>query len=270
MTRSYGINERVAADSDIDAAVESLRTLGYAIVDGGYSAGELGGFSQGFDSARRAAHAAAGGADALARIDEHNTVRTPFAYDRSLLALARNPAILEICKRLIGGYQVLSQQNGVINPPAKTYNQGAWHRDLPYQHVVFSRPMAINALFCLDAFTTENGATLVLPATHKQEEFPSDRFVEASAVQVCAPAGSYIVLDCMLYHSGAPNRSGAERRAVNQVYTSPILRQQIDLPAFLGEDFSDDPGLRRLLGYEVTTPRSDAEYFAMRRAKLPR
>ena len=68
--------------------------------------------------------------------------------------------------------------------------------------------MAINALFCLDAFTTENGATLVLPATHKQEEFPSDRFVEASAAQVCAPSGSYIVLDCMLYHSGAPNRSG--------------------------------------------------------------
>ena len=79
-----------------------------------------------------------------------------------------------------------------------------------------------------------------------------------------------IVLDCMLYHSGAPNRSAAERRAVNQVYTSPILRQQIDLPAFLGDDFTDDPSLRRLLGYEVTTPRSDAEYFAMRRAKLPK
>jgi ectoine hydroxylase-related dioxygenase (phytanoyl-CoA dioxygenase family) len=71
----------------------------------------------------------------------------------------------------------------------------------------------------------------------------------------------------MLYHSGAANRSGAERRAVNLVYTSPILRQQIDLPAFLGEDFTDDASLRRLLGYEVKTPRSDAEYFAMRRAK---
>ncbi|NOJ47791.1 phytanoyl-CoA dioxygenase family protein [Bradyrhizobium archetypum] len=268
MIRSYGINERVAANSDIDAAVESLSTLGYAIVEGGYSAGELSGFAQSFDAARLAAHSAAGGTEALARIDEHNTIRTPFAYDKNLLALARNPAILEICEQLIGGYQVLSQQNGVINPPAKTYNQGAWHRDLPYQHVVFSRPMAINALFCLDAFTIDNGATLVLPATHKQEKFPSDRFVEASAVQVCAPAGSYIVLDCMLYHSGAPNRSGTERRAVNQVYTSPIIRQQIDLPAFLGDDFTDDPGLRRLLGYEVTTPRSDAEYFAMRRAKL--
>jgi ectoine hydroxylase-related dioxygenase (phytanoyl-CoA dioxygenase family) len=268
MIKSYGIHQRVAAATDIDAAVESLRTIGYAVVDGGYSAGELGGFSDAFDRARGAAHSAAGGSDALAEIDEHNTVRTPFAYDRSLLTIARNPAILQICERLIGGYQILSQQNGVINPPAKTYNQGAWHRDLPYQHVVFSRPMAINALFCLDAFTAENGATMVLPATHKQEEFPSDRFIETSSAQVCAPAGHYIVLDCMLYHSGAPNRSSAERRAVNQVYTSPIIRQQIDLPAFLGDDFTSDPGLRRLLGYEVTTPKSDAEYFATRRAKL--
>ena len=118
MTRSYGINERVTTESDIDAAVESLRTLGYAVVDGGYSAGELGGLSKCFDAARHAAHAAAGGTDALARIDEHNTVRTPFAYDKGMLALARNPAILEFCKRLIGGYQSLSQQNGVINPPA--------------------------------------------------------------------------------------------------------------------------------------------------------
>jgi ectoine hydroxylase-related dioxygenase (phytanoyl-CoA dioxygenase family) len=270
MTRSYGINERVPADNDIAAAVESLRTLGYAVVPGGYSADELGGFSHAFDAARRAAHAAAGGTDELARIDEHNTIRAPFAYERSLLAVARNPAILQICQELIGGYQILSQQNGVINPPATTYNQGAWHRDLPYQHVVFSRPMAINALFCLDAFTAENGATLVLPATHKQEAFPSDRFVEASAAQICAPAGSYIVLDCMLYHSGAANRSAAERRAINQVYTSPIIRQQIDLPTFLGDAFTDDPGLRRLLGYEVTTPKSPAEYFATRRAKLGR
>jgi ectoine hydroxylase-related dioxygenase (phytanoyl-CoA dioxygenase family) len=125
---------------------------------------------------------------------------------KSLLAPARNPVILEICKRSISGDQILSQQNGVINPPAKTYNQGAWHRDLPYQHVVFSRPMAINALFCLDPFTAENGATMVLPATHKQEEFPSDRFVDGSTVQVCAPAGSDIVLDCMLCHSGAEPR----------------------------------------------------------------
>ena len=70
----------------------------------------------------------------------------------------------------------------------------------------------------------------------------------------------------MLYHSGAPNRTGGTARGQPGLYF-PVIRQQIDLPAFLGDDFTDDASLRRLLGYEVTTPRSDAEYFATRRAK---
>ena len=39
------------------------------------------------------------------------------------------------------------------------HHQSAFHRDLPYQHFTSSRPIAINALFCADEFTNENGAT---------------------------------------------------------------------------------------------------------------
>jgi ectoine hydroxylase-related dioxygenase (phytanoyl-CoA dioxygenase family) len=163
---------------------------------------------------------------------------------------------------------VLNQQNGVINPPhADRYNQGAWHRDLPYQHFVSSRPLAINALFCLDPFTIENGATKVLPASHRQEAFPSDRFIETEATTIAAPAGSFIVLDCMMYHSGGVNTTDRPRRGVNHVYSIPLLRQQIDLPSLLGDQFATDHALRRLLGYDVRTPRSVAEYFAARAGK---
>jgi ectoine hydroxylase-related dioxygenase (phytanoyl-CoA dioxygenase family) len=269
ITRGYGIRDRAAASDEAGIAAESLQTLGYALVDGGYADAELAAFAGAFDAARAAAHAAAGGYEVLKAIDEHNTVRVPFAYDRRLLDIALNSRIRDVVNRLIGGYQVLSQQNGVVNPPdAEHYSQGAWHRDLPYQHVVFSHPMAVNALFCLDPFTADNGATLVLPATHKQEAFPSPAFVERHAIQVTAPRGWFIVLDSMVFHTGGINRTPRERRAVNNVYTSPILRQQIDLPAFLGDDFTRDPDLRRLLGYEVVTPRSDAEYFSRRRRKL--
>jgi len=163
---------------------------------------------------------------------------------------------------------ILNQQNGVINPPhAERYNQGAWHRDLPYQHFVSSRPLAINALFCLDAFTAENGATMVLPASHRLEAFPSDRFVEAEAATIAAPAGSFIILDCMMFHSGGVNLTERPRRAVNHVYSIPLLRQQIDLPNTLGETFVADGDLRRLLGFDVRTPRSVSEYLAGRGKK---
>lgn len=266
--RSYGISERVKISDACDEHVEGLKTLGYTVVDGGYSTAELKEFSAAFNVARQLAQDAAGGASALREIDEHNTVRIPFYYDSRLLRLAINPKILEIASRLIANYYVLSQQNGVINPAgAKEYNQGAWHRDLPYQHVVFSRPLAINALFCIDEFTEMNGATMLLPATHKQELFPSQHFVAHAAKQITAPAGSYIVLDCMVYHTGSTNRTMLDRRAVNHLYTAPILRQQIDLPRLLGNDYTSEPYLRRLLGYEITTPNSVEEYLATRREK---
>ncbi len=123
------------------------------------------------------------------------------------LELATNSRILEICRSLIAGYAILNQQNGIINPPnGKPYNQGAWHRDLPYQHFVSSRPLAINALFCLDAFTLENGATMVLPASHRMEAFPSDHFVGAQALTVAAPRG-LVHRARLVFHSGGVNAS---------------------------------------------------------------
>jgi ectoine hydroxylase-related dioxygenase (phytanoyl-CoA dioxygenase family) len=264
--RSYGVLRRVAAEDDLDHACETLSTVGYAVLDGGYTPAELDDLSAAFDAAQQRSEEAAGGREVMRQLDEHNTIRVAFHHDRRLLALATNPRALAVVRRAISEYVVLSQQNGIINPAnAAEYNQGSWHRDLPYQHVVFSRPMAINALFCVDDFTLENGATIVLPATHKQEEFPSPRFVQSAALQITAPRGSYILLDCMTYHTGATNRTAKDRRAVNHVYTSPIIRQQIDLPALLGESFTEDLDVRQLLGYEVKTPRSLSEYFASRR-----
>jgi ectoine hydroxylase-related dioxygenase (phytanoyl-CoA dioxygenase family) len=267
-TNRYGVIGQTVSDTDVAYACESIRRLGYAVIDGGYDKEALASLSAAFERARQSYLAAHGGADELRSLDEHNTIRLPLAYEPAFLELAANRIILDICTRLIAGYIVLNQQNGVINPPhAQRYNQGAWHRDLPYQHFVTSRPLAINALFCLDAFTIDNGATRVLPASHQQEDFPSDRFIEDQASTIEAPAGSFIVLDCMAYHSGGVNSTDRARRAVNQVYSIPPIKQQIDLPAALGEQFTNDPQLRKLLGYDVRTPGSVADYLAGRTGK---
>lgn len=263
--RKYGVKEQVAAVGDVDQAVEELRLLGYTVVDGAYTAQELDSFAEHFDRALDRNHAEHGGRDALAAIDEHNTVRAMLAHDLLFLTLARNETILRIGERLLGSYFLLNQQNGIVNPPlGERYNQGSFHRDLPYQHFVASRPLALNALFCIDAFTLENGATLVLPATHKQESFPSDDAVRRHAVQVTAPRGSFIVLDCMVYHSGGVNRTATPRRAVNHVYAIPPIRQQFNLPKLMGGQFADDPVIGPFLGYGVSEPTSIAEYYSGR------
>lgn len=266
--RRYGVVEQTTSNTDIDYACESIQRLGYGILDSGYSPEWLSTLSDAFDSVLKWYYAEHGGREALRAIDEHNTIRLPMYYDPIFLELATNARVLEICRKLIPGYTVLNQQNGVINPArSERYNQGAWHRDLPYQHFVSSRPLAINALFCLDPFTIENGATKVLPASHRQEAFPSDRFVEQEAVAVSAPAGSFIILDCMMFHTGGVNSTDRARRAVNHVYSIPLLRQQIDLPAALGDNFTADGELRKLLGYGISAPVSIGSYLASRTEK---
>ncbi len=158
---------------------------------------------------------------------------------------------------------ILNQQNGVINPPQETYNQGAWHRDLPYQHFITSKPLAINALFCVDDFTFENGATFVLPASHKSENFPSSDYIQRNAIQVEAKAGSFIVLDCMLFHSGGFNKTCFERRAVNHVYNIPFFKQQINIPMNM-EDTHLSAEERDILGFSYVEPGSISDYLSKR------
>jgi ectoine hydroxylase-related dioxygenase (phytanoyl-CoA dioxygenase family) len=263
----YGVRLANRAPDRLAEAAETLSLLGYAVVESGLSETQLDALREGC-AALRAANSRRYGAELLRDIGEADLVRCPLADHPGFLSLAMNPAILSLCEQLLGPGFILNQQNLIVNPAgSETYSQAAYHRDLPYQHFVSSRPLAINALFCLDAFTQENGATLVIPASHKQEAFPSDPVIAAQARQIAAPAGSFLVLDCMTYHCGGRNRSALDRRAVNHVYSIAMLRQQIDLPRHLGPGFSGDPATRRLLGFDHPSALSVEEFIGGRKAR---
>lgn len=263
---SYGILQQNLSDSALDGAAEQVRNLGYAIIDSGYTAPELKSISEEFNHARER-YVETYGESKLRSLNEFHTIRSPLTHGgESFLGLALNKNLLSILKKLISGKFILNQQNGVINPPQETYSQSAWHRDLPYQHFVSSKPLAINALFCVDNFTFENGATFVLPASHKAEAFPSENYVRRNAVQVEANAGSFILLDCMMFHAGGFNKTNFERRAVNHLYNIPFLKQQINIPMNM-----NNPNLtaedRDLLGFNNMESNSIAQYLATRTIK---
>ena len=261
--KSYGILRQTVAGSAIDGVVEQVRSLGYGILDSGYGTVELQNLSAEFDSVHRK-YLERYGEAWLTGIDEHNTIRAPLTHgSAAFLKLAFNENLLLVLKKLIAGKFILNQQNGIINPPQQTYNQSAWHRDLPYQHFLSSTPLAINALFCLDDFTFENGATFVLPASHKSEAFPSEPYMKKNALQIEAKAGSFILLDCMLFHAGGFNATQARRRAVNHVYNIPYFKQQINLPANMS-DAGLSPEQSEILGFHYLEPASVAAYLTGR------
>ena len=262
----YGVLERSKAGTSLDEVIEQVSSLGYAILDSGYSSSQIQGISAEFDRTLEC-YVETYGESRLRALNEIYTIRSPFAHGgKSFIDLALNDRLLSALRGLISGKFILNQQNGVINPPQEEYNQGAWHRDLPYQHFVSSRPLAVNALFCVDDFTFDNGATFVLPASHKSEAFPSENYINKNAVQIEAKAGSFILLDCMLFHAGGFNNSHSVRRAINHVYTIPFFKQQINIPkSFDGVGLSSEG--KDIFGFDYIEPCSILEYLSARDAK---
>jgi ectoine hydroxylase-related dioxygenase (phytanoyl-CoA dioxygenase family) len=265
---AYGIRDREEDGDQLAFHAGRIRAIGYSVLNSGISRQTIDELRAALDAVLERQVQEFGGRDRLHRIGDAFTVRCLLAYDDQFIELARHPLLLALCRRVIGEYVQLMQQNGIVNPPGEDHTQGAFHRDLPYQHFVSSRPLAVSALFCLDPFRVETGATTVLPASHLSERFPAGDVTASLETPIEAEPGSFIVFDSMLFHRAGANRSGLLRRAVNQVYTVPIIAQQISLPAALGGRFADDPELARLLGYDAAPASTVAEWRERRLSRV--
>ena len=264
--KSYGVLQQNQSGSVIDAAAEQVRNLGFSIIDSGYSVTEIANISDEFNRTR-SQYVEKWGETELTDANEIYTIRAPLTHGgQAFLDLALNEDLLSVLKRLISGKFILNQQNGVINPPQETSNQGAWHRDLPYQHFVSTKPLAINALFCVDDFTFDNGATFVLPASHLSEAFPSSNYIKKNAIQIEAKAGSFIILDCMIFHAGGFNSTNEPRRAVNHVFNIPYFKQQINIPKNM-QNANLSAEAKEILGFGYAEPASIADYLSSRASK---
>jgi ectoine hydroxylase-related dioxygenase (phytanoyl-CoA dioxygenase family) len=251
--KTHAVREFQRNEDEDDFRVEEIRNVGYTVVESGLAPDELQLIREKIDGIYERQLAEIGGEERLRLINDANLARCLVGYDEYFIRLAAHPRLVSICRRVLGENFILMSQNGVLNRPADEHYQVTWHRDLNYQHFVSSRPLALSALFCIDEFSEETGGTYLLPASHKSEVFPSAEYVRAHQRQVRAAPGAVLVFDAMVYHRTGHNRSGRVRRAVNHIYTLPLIKQQISLPRMLGGKFSDDPFLRKFLGYETET-----------------
>lgn len=265
--KAYG--QLTVAESKQDwlsRAVEDIEVLGYTVLPGLLDETERNMARERVDKLY-AQQEKAYGAERLAAIGDTWTARAPLLYDDHFLRLATHPSVLQLVGELLGDYFILSLQNAILNN-AEGHPQAAWHRDLPYQDWVPSRPVAVNVLYALDDFSAASGGTLLLPFSHRLEKLPSWDFFDRHQVVAEAPAGSALVFNSWLVHRAGDNISGRPRRAMNHLYTSPIVKQQYDFPRALNGKWADDPQLARLLGYDSQVAFDDVAWRDRRSARL--
>lgn len=90
-----------------------------------------------------------------------------------------------------------------------------------------------NSIWLLDDFTMDNGATRVVPGSHRFTVPVRDVMADPTAahpdeVKLIAPAGTVVVFNSHLWHGGTRNRTGRPRRAVHSYFTRRGNRQQLE------------------------------------------
>jgi ectoine hydroxylase-related dioxygenase (phytanoyl-CoA dioxygenase family) len=99
-----------------------------------------------------------------------------------------------------------------------------------------------NTIWMLDDFTLDNGATRVIPGSHRWRQRPQDVLDDPLAphpdeVLVLGQAGSIAVMNAHAWHGGTANRTAAPRLAMHgfycrrdkpqQQYQKRLLRQEV-------------------------------------------
>ncbi len=108
----------------------------------------------------------------------------------------------------------------------------------------------VNVLWTMQDFTERNGATRVVPGSHRWADGLD--LTQDQTVAATAPAGSAIVVLGSCYHGAGANRADTNRVAVSIAYQRGWLRQgenqYLNCPPELARTMPDD--LIRLLGYQ--------------------
>ena len=115
-----------------------------------------------------------------------------------------------------------------------------------------SWPFSANSMWFLDDFTATNGATWVVPGSHKRLVDVPDAGVEYDdAVQALGPRGSVMIMNGSIWHRSGANTSAGDRVALLGFFCRAFLKPQQDHLRLVGEELvaRATPTLRQLLGH---------------------
>ena len=98
-----------------------------------------------------------------------------------------------------------------------------------------------NSLWMLSDFTVENGATRMVPGSHRFRIHPKDALKDPKAphpdeILVTAPAGTVAVFNSHTWHGGTVNRSKAPRHAMHSYFCRREMKQQLDQKKYIREE----------------------------------
>ena len=168
-----------------------------------------------------------------------DTVVKPMNRDGLLDPIFMHPRLLAAVRHVLGVHLKYIGSNYHCALPG--YGHQNIHADFMWG--VKGEPQVVNAVWLIDEFTEENGATRVVPGTHRSGIHPSGDLVNGEPrdldapvegeVKVTGSAGSCFVYNAHLWHGGTQNRTRKLRRAQHAFFGRSTIPSSTDVPAVI-------------------------------------
>jgi ectoine hydroxylase-related dioxygenase (phytanoyl-CoA dioxygenase family) len=234
-----------AATTSVAEVTEALEQDGYAVVEGVLGPAEL---RSARDDVLRLLQTTPTGRNDFEGFSTRR-VYALFAKTRVFDGPATHPLVLGVLDNVLKSYQLSAPQAIQIGPGETAQ---ALHRDDGVYPI--ARPHAelvVNTMWALDDFTEANGATHVVPGSHKWVEQRPD--ASTASLRAVMPAGSVMFFLGSVYHGGGANTTDRPRLGVILEYVVGWLRQQenqyLAVPREVARTLPQR--LQELLGYNV-------------------
>ena len=218
-----------------EKALQRLRLDGFCVVEKVVPAPQIGDLCQEIIAVQAAHQHQAKSALAKTRSRGHRigtpgvgSLKQVINYTQSFAPYLADAKILGPVEAIFGAFGRISCTDCVVNHPGN--QRGYWHADWPYNstnasHLPAPYPDAtlhLSTIWMLTDFTVDNGATLVVPGSHRMADNPATGHMAQvdqdapypTETQATGRAGSVLMYDSRLWHAVAPNRSRAPRAAL--------------------------------------------------------
>ena len=187
----------------------------------------------------------------------HNTRRTGALLTRcpSSVAMVAHPLILDAVDRTLWSkkttFQLHLTQSIAVGPesPSQMLHRDHWCFDFfPFPPEI---DVEVSSIWALDDFTEGNGATRVVPDSHREPH--GARYTDQQSLPAEMPRGSVVLYLGSTFHGAGANQSDRVRIGINVDYVLGWLRQEENqyLSYTLDEVRQFPERVQRLLGYQV-------------------
>jgi len=141
--------------------------------------------------------------------------------------------------------------------PLKGFGKQQLHLDSNLPGVNY--PLIVNVVWLLDDFTIDNGATRVVPGSHKKKSFAADGENHEDEIIIIGSKGSVIIFNANLWHGGAENTTDETRWAVLLGYARWFIKPSFDFmkntPTSIFKELSNEQ--KSLLGFDLNAPKDE-------------